>query len=188
MTMNVHLSPLKNQTGVVLMVSLIMLLLLTLIGVTGSQITGFEEKMAGNSIDRNIAFQAAEAALAAAEAVVTSSPFDCTNGRYKAFDSDCNNVADVLPVWESNGCWSPGTIPLKSVAYTAGTLQGVLAAPRYIIETLPGFTCSNAASATCTGVGEKKYYHYRVTARALGGSDSSVVMLQSIFQSETAPP
>jgi type IV pilus assembly protein PilX len=186
--MNVKHISFKNQSGVVLLVSLIMLLLLTLIGVTGSQVTGFEEKMAGNSTDRNLAFQAAEAALSAAEAVVTASAFNCTDGRYKAFDSNCDNTLETTPVWESTGCWSTGTIPLKSVAYTAGTLEGVSAAPRYIIESLPGFTCSNAASVTCTGAGEKKYYHYRITARAVGGSESSVVMLQSIYQSETAPP
>ena len=58
---------LKHQSGAVLPISLIMLLLLTLIGVTGSQMTGLEEKMAGNMRDRNIAFQAAEAALRDAE-------------------------------------------------------------------------------------------------------------------------
>ena len=188
MNVNAQNTSFKNQSGVVLLVSLIMLLLLTMIGVTASQVTSFEEKMAGNSIDRNLAFQAAEAALSAAEAVVTTATLNCTNGRYPAFDSDCDGTADSIPVWESTGCWSVGSIPLKSVAYTAGTLEGVSEAPRYIIESLPGFACSNPASATCTGAGEKKYYHYRITARAVGGSDSSVVMLQSIYQSETAPP
>jgi len=57
----------KHQSGAVLPISLVMLLLLTVIGVTGSQMTGLEEKMAGNMRDRNIAFQAAESALRDAE-------------------------------------------------------------------------------------------------------------------------
>jgi len=57
----------KHQSGAVLVIGLIMLLLLTLIGVTGSQVTGLEEKMSGNIRDRNIAFQAAESALRDAE-------------------------------------------------------------------------------------------------------------------------
>ncbi|MCF6251350.1 MAG: PilX N-terminal domain-containing pilus assembly protein [Methylococcaceae bacterium] len=65
--MNIHLRPSKKQAGVVLVVSLIMLLLLTLIGVSGMQSTGLEEKMAGNKRNRNLAFQAAEAALRHAE-------------------------------------------------------------------------------------------------------------------------
>lgn len=58
---------LKQQSGVVLVISLIMLLLLTLIAISGSQVTGLEEKMASNSRDQNLAFQAAESALRAAE-------------------------------------------------------------------------------------------------------------------------
>jgi len=37
-----------------------MLLLLTIIGITGIQVSGLEEKMAGNSRDQNLAFQSAE--------------------------------------------------------------------------------------------------------------------------------
>jgi Tfp pilus assembly protein PilX len=58
----------QRQTGVVLVISLILLLALTLIGVTGSNVTGLEEKMAGNNKDVNLAFQAAESALRFAEA------------------------------------------------------------------------------------------------------------------------
>lgn len=39
----------QHQSGVVLVISLIMLLALTLIGVTGSRVTSLEEKMAANS-------------------------------------------------------------------------------------------------------------------------------------------
>lgn len=185
--MQTKASSFKKQSGVVLLISLIMLLLLTLIGLTGSQVTGIEEKMAGNMNDRNLAFQAAEAAIAAGEAAVTASAFNCTNGRYIAFDRDCNGTKETVPVWD-NIDWSATANPLKSVAYTDGTLIGISAPPRYIIETLPGYTCSNTASATCSGVGEIKYYHYRITARAVGGSDTAIVTLQSIYQSATAPP
>ena len=64
----------NQQSGAVLIISLIMLLLLTLIGVTGSQVTGLEEKMAGNMRDQNLAFQAAETALRAGETIVTLNP------------------------------------------------------------------------------------------------------------------
>ena len=57
----------KDQRGVVLIVSLIFLLVLTLIGVTASQSTILQERMAGNVKDRNMALQASEAALRAGE-------------------------------------------------------------------------------------------------------------------------
>ncbi len=71
----------KNQAGVVLVISLIMLLALTLIGVTGSNVTGLEEKMVANSKDKNLAFQAAESALRLIETGLSTNPtgFSCTN-------------------------------------------------------------------------------------------------------------
>ncbi len=70
--LNHKLPHLTHQSGVVLVISLIMLLALTLIGVTSSSVTGLEEKMAANNKDKNLAFQAAEAALRDAEASLTT--------------------------------------------------------------------------------------------------------------------
>lgn len=69
-------APLTRQSGVVLAISLIMLLLLTLIGITGLQTTSLEEKMASNSKNRNLAFQAAESALRHAEQYINSGTAD----------------------------------------------------------------------------------------------------------------
>ena len=53
----------KSQSGAVLVISLIMLLALTIIGITSTNVTGLQEKMAANSKESNLAFQAAEATL-----------------------------------------------------------------------------------------------------------------------------
>jgi type IV pilus assembly protein PilX len=57
----------EAECGAVLLVSLVMLLLLTLIGLAGMRMVQLEERMAGNLRDRQMAFQAAEAALRAGE-------------------------------------------------------------------------------------------------------------------------
>lgn len=57
----------RSERGAVLLVSLVMLLLLTLIGLAGMRMAQLEERMAGNLRDRQLAFQAAEAALRAGE-------------------------------------------------------------------------------------------------------------------------
>jgi type IV pilus assembly protein PilX len=57
----------ETECGAVLLVSLVMLLLLTLIGLAGMRMVQLEERMAGNLRDRQMAFQAAEAALRAGE-------------------------------------------------------------------------------------------------------------------------
>ncbi|AQZ34850.1 pilus assembly protein PilX [Pseudomonas sp. LPH1] len=52
-----------RQQGAVLIVALIMLLLLTIIGLSSMRGTSLQENMAGNMRDINLALQAAEAAL-----------------------------------------------------------------------------------------------------------------------------
>ncbi|QEW08450.1 hypothetical protein F5I99_01405 [Nitrincola iocasae] len=58
---------LNQQTGSALIVSLLFLLILTILGVAGIQTTSMQERMSGNMRDRNMAFQAAEAALRGGE-------------------------------------------------------------------------------------------------------------------------
>ena len=60
----------RSQAGAVLIVSLVLLLVLTILGVSGVQNTTMEERMAGNYRDRFSAFQAAEAALRVGERAV----------------------------------------------------------------------------------------------------------------------
>ena len=64
----------KTQQGAVLIFGLILLLALTLIGISSMQGSVFNEKMAGNSRDRNFAFQAAESALRDGELWLTNNP------------------------------------------------------------------------------------------------------------------
>lgn len=172
---------LKQQSGAVLAIGLIMLLLLTLIGLTGTRVTGLEEKMAGNNRDRNLAFQAAESALKAGEAYLGSTTplpaFDCTNGLYPYNGTGCaapNVISTTAPlpsVWE-NINWST-----YSVAYS-GAL-GISVSPRYIIEQMPCVDANNDGDCSDAGVDQNVY---RITARATGATADSVVMLQSILE------
>lgn len=57
----------SKQQGAVLVVSLIILLLMTIIGVSSMKTTTLEERMAGNMRDQNLSFQSAEAALSEGE-------------------------------------------------------------------------------------------------------------------------
>jgi type IV pilus assembly protein PilX len=80
-----------RQQGSVLLVSLIMLLLLTLVAVGGMQGTILQERMTGNLRDRDLAFQAAEAALREAEGFIRTNPnkiYDNNNGYYQVNSDD----------------------------------------------------------------------------------------------------
>jgi type IV pilus assembly protein PilX len=61
----------NNQRGVALIVSLVLLVVATLIGLAGIRGTTLQERMSANMYDRSLAFQRAEAALRAAEAAIT---------------------------------------------------------------------------------------------------------------------
>ena len=58
---------------------------MTLLGVSSMSTSNLEEKMSGNSRDREIAFQAAESALREAERIVQN------NWGSLAFDTNCTN-------------------------------------------------------------------------------------------------
>jgi len=170
--MNTHPIPLntpKRQTGAVLVVSLVMLLLLTLISTTAMQTTSLEEKMAGNMRDKDLAFQAAESALKSAEAILDSSAIlnfstAGTGGLYSStstIPTDTAVLADNF--WTSN-----------PVATSTVTSLGTASTPKYIIQQLP----AACVIAPCSGVLPTPY---KITVRATGGSANAVVILQSIY-------
>ncbi|WP_428036006.1 pilus assembly PilX family protein [Amphritea sp.] len=85
-----------KQRGSVLIVSLVFIVLMSLIAVTGMQISSLEERMSGNHQDKDRAFQAAEAALIEGEEFVLSTDFDrevhfkeACSGSALCFDEDC---------------------------------------------------------------------------------------------------
>lgn len=166
-----------RQRGVVLFLSLVVLLVLTVLGVSGAQVSMLEERMAGGARDRDIAFQAAEAALARGEVFVTGlSDADLAqfaaneDGMYRprgGTDDDWWNTVD----------WA-GDDDLPTVAID---INGVSAQPRYIVEYMrrvlasgDSFAVSNvgAAAAAPTDI-------FRITAYGWGGSTRGVVMLQA---------
>jgi type IV pilus assembly protein PilX len=158
----------KHQSGVVLPVSMIMLLLLTLISITSSQVTGLEEKMAGNSRDTNIAFQAAEAALRGGETFLKQANLPAftatgTTGLY--------NETATPP--QQNDDWSS----FNTVTYSAPSLSHTSSAPLYVIQQLSTIGSSSLDAGNYNG-----NELYRVTARGVGGTSTAVVVLQSVYK------
>lgn len=164
----------QRQQGSVLIVSLIILMVLTLIGITGMRTTLLEEKMASNSFDRNTAFQAAEAALrngeSQANSYVATGVFDGTNGLLGPSTPD--------PDWWTSTTWSSS----NSIGYS-GTLSDVGTQPRFIIKYIGQIANSNGSLKT-NGYGSHNtstINEFRVTARGTGKSNDSQVILQTYF-------
>ena len=75
--------PANHQRGVALIASMLILIIITLLGLSSMRSAGLQERMSGNQYDRNVVLEAAEAALREAEAIAAAPltvPATCTNG------------------------------------------------------------------------------------------------------------
>jgi type IV pilus assembly protein PilX len=154
----------RNEKGSALIVSLIMLLLITLVAVAGMQTTIMQERMSANLYDRDLAFQAAEAALREGEALVGAGARPAIGDSHVYFINAPNR-----PDWGGGN----NTDSDSALAYS-GTLDGVAKQPEFFIEEtpiMPDF--ANLAIPI-----DPPYY--RVTARGFGGSPDTVVVVTSI--------
>ena len=177
----------NHQRGITLIVALIFLGVLALLGITAAQVMSLEERMAGNARNKDLAFQAAEAALNAAQADIYSGAmpvsvasfpgniktpgsggmyqFDLCNPNGRDFWNGSTAMknctgASVGPFdWSAAGAAKTPTVSLS---------DGIKEQPKYIVEWMPPL-----AGATA---------RYRVTARGVGGDDNAVVILQAIYQ------
>ena len=135
-----------------------MLMVMTLIGVTGMQNSSMEEKMVANVRDIDLSFQAAEAALREAETslqVAVLKEFDGSNtGLYQPA------TRDNPPLWEVDTTWSSaGAVP-----YT-GSLAYLSALPQYIIEELPPVPDPKGSVAADEPLPETRVYQGHGTGR-----------------------
>lgn len=155
-TSSIHLG--RHQEGSALIVSLVMLLLISLIGVSSMQGTVLQERMASNLQDRNLAFQASERALKAGEKALAADAL-----AYSLNDRLVNSF-----IWDGSG----------ANATTLATGDDQLSEePDYHV----GWVAEYCPSLE---VGDPCFERFAVTSRAQGGTDTAVVILQSMFMPE----
>ena len=168
----------RNQTGVTLVVSLVILVALTVLGVTSMQSTRTEISMAGNQRELGITFNAAEAGLRDAEAFVGDSITktiysDPTTGLYDKTDPD--------PDYGDPATWKaahPATIKLADVQEQ----------PLFIVRYLGDRSQNEVAAVNIGGYGSsqpgKTVSNFRITARGTGQSGNARRYLQSYYGKE----
>lgn len=172
----ITLKPQHRQSGVVLIVSLVMLLVVTLLAVSSMQGTVLEEKMAGNTKDRNLAFQTTESAVREAEdyieGVVSLGSFNGNAGLF--------GLTDAEPYYASTTTWSDAT---QHVVATAA--YGSYDTPQYFIKHFTTVVGTEGAM-NMSGYGDNKgtgdVSIFKITSRGTGGNaDSAEVMLRSHY-------
>jgi len=182
-TKNRQQQHIKQQHGAVLVMSLLMLFVLTLIGVSSISTTTMEEKMSGNSRNRHLALQAAETAISDAERFIKDNVNNPvaqftnlgTNGLYNlGYGPTTTDATDKT--------WWPGA---NKRTYGAA-IQDLSAAPEYTIEYLGETTEESASDGNILG-GEEgagsggSIHTFRITVRGTGLTTNSAVVIQSHF-------
>jgi type IV pilus assembly protein PilX len=193
----------RTQRGASLVVSLLMLVAILLLGISAAQIALQGEKASRNDRDRQIAFQAAEAALMDAEmdiensaagnsrsALFSETPLltnfatDCNPGKTNAHLGMCAaSNPGAKPVWQTVDLADSDDTTTKSVPFgkfTGQVLQtgnGLLPSkpPRYIIEPVNYRAAGEDASATSS-------YFYRITAIGFGARETTQSVLQTYYR------
>ncbi len=182
-----------RQRGTILFVSLVILLLLTIIGVSGMRNITMEERMAGNLRDGELALQAAEAALRTGEnwlAPLTGEPAACAT-----IGSPCTTVwaEGVLPdlSYQVDAWWIANARTYTNTgggSYLTGGDTGdngphannsyVSQPPQFIIQQQKFVRDSFVVGHSSRQQGD---IYYRVTAHGYGGSVHAESVLQSSF-------
>jgi type IV pilus assembly protein PilX len=169
----------SKQSGVVLFVALILLLILSLLGVTAARMQTVEERMARNDNNRQLGAQAAEAALRAAEVgVLTGIYFNFAGNANGLYQPDWSHTGSALTGmnWKSVGA----TIPYAGPALTLLPLPSQV--PTMVIEQMPSVAGANDDTSMAALNAPSPVTVYRVTAQGVGADTTSTTTLQSIVR------
>jgi type IV pilus assembly protein PilX len=179
----------KSQRGATLIIALILLLIITMVALSGVETVTLEEKMTANTYDRSLAFQSAEAGLRVGEAIALAQSqsdndgFDnegkytdagdtcgaspCQNGLCSQPDKDCPDR------WLDSGFNGWQTANGTNIGSMGSSAQ-------YFVEFLgDDYLCDpddKDSAPSCS--------RYRVTARSNQGAERASVILQSIYATE----
>jgi type IV pilus assembly protein PilX len=167
----------RSHTGAALVISLVILLVLTVLGVAGMRSSTLEERMAGNARDRHMAFEAAEAALLAGEQHLRVNVFFTDNFDTIGTDGMYNDSTSYSNIWQAIQ-WTDD----DSLAYDGDV--GTAAPPRFVIQhydTIAATADQLNLDNYGQGTGAGAIGLFRITARGTGGSNETPVILQSTY-------
>lgn len=186
----------SQQKGAALIVGLIMLLVLTVIGLTAMQGVTMQERMSGNMRDSTMATQSAEVGIRYIEDSFLGSMDDLDTGSTYAA---CAGVCQIINA--SNGTSQPsddmknGNVAWDAEAVNYGSFQNaagitipapagsgmgsIAAIPRLMVEYV-AFKSDEFGEGTGV-VDDTGLDMYRNSAKANGGTANAEAMLQTIF-------
>lgn len=163
----------SRQRGVVLVISLLMLLVLTMIGLAATRSTTLEQRMTTNQNDQEVAFQAAEAALRSGESVLSNNVgINYAGNTAGAYTLNTMTVNWKTINWDASG---------GAVYDYTGLQPTTLIDPTYFIvqNNTTGFIPGQAINS---GQPLQNTYVYYIYARGVGISSNNAVILESVYE------
>jgi type IV pilus assembly protein PilX len=201
----------KTQRGATLIIALLLLVMIAMYGIPAAMNSMQNERMTGNSRNRDLAFQATEHAIRAAEtwlygqtdaalSALAPANLACTAVTGVADDADPTPGDGILPngechandaaYWQNTFDWAANGV------YPSGTsIDAALVAtqPRYVVERMPNACTPSGALPTgnppdTCPTGDKIGHYYRITARGVGQDSNAVVILQTMYVFQAPSP
>jgi type IV pilus assembly protein PilX len=165
----------RSQQGAALITALLLLVVMTILALSVMQMSRVEERMAGNTRDLNVAFEAAEAAARNGEVAVRqqATAIDCSpSATCKSWiQGSPPDLANQTADW-----WSSNAIPFADPALHP--MSGVKNNPTYVVEHL-GFVRTDGGVET--GVLPAGRDFYEVTGHSTGVSGLANSVVQTTF-------
>ncbi len=170
-----HFHPIRHERGMALVSAMLLLLVVTILGVGMFRSFGLQERIAGNTRERERATHAAETAQTYAEWWLSSN-----NGANATPGTDCSAALTVPTICTNvltNVTTTPWTLgvpylPPNMQIESAGTPGAYISAPQYYISFLAGHY---------DPVGGTQTNAYQIDAMSYGGNTSSVAVVESTY-------
>lgn len=184
----------NTQRGATLLLALLILIMIMMHGIPTVMNNTLNERMSGNTRNRDLAFQAAEHALKDAESIFSSG--QTTNALNASFDPNSDgNCSDHVTgyhcdgeshlndatYWRNTFDWySDDDDTICSHLSPPNLTEPLYAQPCYIVEKMTEACLEDPLVDACDA-GQKRYY-YRVTARGVGKERNAIVILQTMYE------
>ncbi len=195
-----------QQSGMTLVATLFILLVVLMLSIAASQIAVQGEKSSRNDRDHQIAFQAAESALIDAEMDIENSP-DTARSRSKLFlnssamgfpdgtTSTCGSGelnpylglchrsgGGKQPIWNGVNFLDESANTVSSVPYGKFTGQAFHTANGSLPAKLPRYVIELMPYKVPGTRADERSYFYRITAVGFGAKQSTQVALQTVYR------
>lgn len=187
---NFHAPLPSTQRGATLVIALLILVMIMMYGIPAAMDSMQNERMTGNTRQRDLAFQAAEHALKKAEAWImteTATSLNdlapasaaCPSGNTDPNSTDCIRIdgqchANDVAYWQSSFNWNSSEVCVPTGLGNQIDSELVADQPRYVVERMPTVTELGPPVVT-------KHY-YRITARGIGKDSNAIVILQTMYE------